>query len=185
MPSPKDDLEAVRLVADALEGFEANDQERIIRWVREKIGLSVAPETRPAGSPTWPPTSSPSTSTTSDLKTFVGEKKPKNDVQFAATVAYYYRFVAPPDQRKDEITSTELQEACRLVSRPRFTVPGQTLRNAHTLGLLNRGSESGSFAINSVGENLVDVGLPGDISSIPKTKTKKKKQTKKKSARKR
>jgi hypothetical protein len=45
MPSPKDDLEAVRLVADALEGFEANDQERIIRWVREKIGLSVAPET--------------------------------------------------------------------------------------------------------------------------------------------
>ena len=41
MPQQKDDLEAVRLVADALEGFEAKDQERIIRWAREKLGLAV------------------------------------------------------------------------------------------------------------------------------------------------
>jgi hypothetical protein len=188
MPEPKDDFAAVRSIAETLTGFDPNDQERIIRWAREKIGLAVAPEMPstpwPAGSPAGSPPSGAATSAQKDLKTFVGEKKPKNDVQFAATVAYYYRFVAPPDQRKNEITSTDLQEGCRLVGRERFTVPGQTLRNAHTLGLLNRGSQTGSYTINSVGENLVDVTLPGDSAGIPRTKMKKKKKKKKKSAKK-
>jgi hypothetical protein len=182
MPDPKDDLAAVRTIAEALAGFDAKEQERILRWVREKIGLAVAsqPSTLPTGSVVTL-TSSPIPATgLTDLKSFVGEKKPKSDVQFAATVAYYYRFVAPSDQRKEEITSTDLQEACRLVGRERFTVPGQTLRNAHNLGLLNKGSEAGLYAINSVGENLVDVALPEDSSGIPRLKNKKKKKKKKK-----
>lgn len=182
MPDPKDDLAAVRTIAQALEGFDPKEQERIIRWVREKVGLTVpppAPSTLPTGSVvTLSPTPIPVTSA-SDLKSFILVKKPKNDVQFAATVAYYYRFVAPSDQRKDEIMSTDLQEACRLVGRERFSVPGQTLRNAHTVGLLNKGGEAGSFTINSVGENLIDVTLPGDNSGIPRAKNKKKKKKKK------
>jgi hypothetical protein len=45
MTKPTDDLEAVRAVVEALQGFEAGDQERIIRWAREKLGLveSLAP----------------------------------------------------------------------------------------------------------------------------------------------
>ncbi len=180
MPEPKDDLAAVRTITEALEGFDVKEQERIIRWVREKIGLAVAPgpSTLPTGSVVALGPAIPGT-TAKDLKSFVGEKNPKNDVQFAATVAYYYRFVAPSDQRKEAITSNDLQEACRLVGRERFTVPAQTLRNAHTLGLLNKGSESGSFIINSVGENLVDVTLPGDKTGIPTAKAKKKKRKKK------
>ena len=49
MTQQKDDLEAVRAVAAALEGFDANEQERIIRWTREKLGLSVSAQpTNPA-----------------------------------------------------------------------------------------------------------------------------------------
>ncbi len=191
MPPQKDDLEAVRLVADALEGFETKDQERIIRWAREKLGLAVAPAgSSPSSAPPSPagstagPASGSLSSAPKDLKTFVAEKKPKNDVQFAATVAYYYRFVAPTDQQKSEVTKTDLQDACRLVGHERFTHPGQTLRNAHTLGLLNRGSESGSFAINSVGENLVDVTLPDGGKGVSRTKAKKKRKRKRKSAKK-
>jgi hypothetical protein len=118
-----------------------------------------------------------------DLKTFVEEKKPKNDVQYAATVAYYYRFESPKDQRKDEINADDLQDSCRLVGRVRFKVPGQTLRNAHTLGLLDKGTQSGSYAINSVGENLVAVALPGDGSGAPGAKRKNRKNGRKKVAR--
>jgi hypothetical protein len=32
----KDDLEAVRAVVAALDGFAADEQERVIRWAREK-----------------------------------------------------------------------------------------------------------------------------------------------------
>ena len=184
MTQPKDDLAAVRAVTEALEGFDPKDQERIIRWAREKIGLSVVPVTQaappvglPPGSPAAVPPASGSTATTKDFKTFVAEKKPKNDVQFAATVAYYYRFEAPADQRKTEINLDDLQEGCRLANRERFKVPGQTLRNAHTLGLLNKGSQSGYFAINSVGENLVAVTLPGD-GGAPRAKAKGKKAKK-------
>ena len=46
----KDDLEAVRAVAAALEGFVADEQERIIRWAREKLNLPIA-----APSPTAAP----------------------------------------------------------------------------------------------------------------------------------
>lgn len=185
MPDPKDDLAAVRTITEALTGFDAKEQERILRWVRERVGLAVAPEPSmlPTGSvATVNPSFVPVTAV-NDLKSFVLTKKPKSDVQFAATVAYYYRFVAPPDQKKEEITSTDLQEACRLVGRERFTVPGQTLRNAHNLGLLNKGSEAGTFGINSVGENLVDVTLPEDSSGIPRARLKKKRKAAKKTAR--
>jgi len=90
----------------------------------------------------------------------VKEKSPKNDVQFAATVAYFHRFEAAPDKRKTEINADDLQEATRLAPRKRFKYPGQTLRNAHNLGLLDKGSQDGFFAINSVGENLVAMTLP-------------------------
>ncbi|MBZ5529663.1 MAG: hypothetical protein LAN71_17415, partial [Acidobacteriia bacterium] len=86
------------------------------------------------------------------MKTFVQGKNPRNDVQFAATVAYFHRFVAPADTRKTEINKDDLQEGCRLAGRARLKNPYQTLFNAHNLGLLDKG-ESGLFAINSVGEN--------------------------------
>lgn len=183
MSQQKDDLEAVRKVADALEGFDPKDQERIIRWAREKIGLSVtlvSPQVPPSPSapalgraPQAATPPSPATSA-KDLKTFVTEKRPKSDVHFAATVAYYYRFEAPENHRKGEINGDDLQEACRLVGRERFKNPGQTVRNAHTLGLLDKAEQPGFFAINSVGENLVAVTLPGDGSGVARMKKKKK-----------
>ena len=36
---PTDDFEAVRAVVEAIGGFETKDQQRIIRWVAEKVGL--------------------------------------------------------------------------------------------------------------------------------------------------
>ena len=83
------------------------------------------------------------------------------DVQFAAAVAYYYRFEAPGSHRKSEIGADDLREACRLVNRERFSNPLQTLQNARNLGLLDRPTR-GMFSINSVGENLVAMTLPSD-----------------------
>ena len=44
-----DDYEAVRTVVATLESFKPEDQERIIRWAREKLGLSAAPAVAGAG----------------------------------------------------------------------------------------------------------------------------------------
>ncbi len=80
-------------------------------------------------------------------------------VRAAAVVAYYHRFEA--SEKKDSITQADLLEACRMANYTRPPAPGQTLRNAVNAGLLDR-ADRGSFAVNSVGENLVAVTLPGD-----------------------
>src|SRR5215472_8233784 len=136
----KDDLEAVRKVADALEGFDPKDQERIIRWARERIGLSTAPLSSQALPSSSAPTSGSASQATTpampattvkDLKTFITEKKPKNDVQFAATVAYYYRFEAQEQHRKVEKQIYDLQDESRIVRKQPYKNPSQTVRNAH------------------------------------------------------
>ena len=141
---------------------------------------------------------SPPVAPAQDIKSFVAKKKPHNDIQFAATVAYYFQFEAPPSERKESINGEDLQEACRKAGRTRFSKPGNTLKNAHTLGLLDRTGERGYYSVNTVGENLVAMTLPGESNSdgkaskptngrtsgIAKKKAAKKKASKKKVARK-
>jgi hypothetical protein len=166
MTDQSDDLEAVRIIVAALQAFEEKDQERIIRWSREKLGLSAHVATNPPTPPAHTPSDIHHESRNTDIKTFVESKNPPNDVQFAATIAYYYRFEAPESERKETITSADLQEACRKSNRKRLNDPGTTLNNAHKLGLLDKGSERGNFGINSVGENLVAMTLPQQASTV-------------------
>jgi hypothetical protein len=170
--SKPDDLEAVRTIAAALAGFSADDQERIIRWAREKVGLAKPPlgQSEPPPEPSGLNSSPPApvqtgpvhmvTLPAKNIKSFVDSKNPNSANAFAATIAYYYRFEAPPAEHADEINAEILQNACRLTGRDRLKDPLNTLNNAKKLGLLDSGSEKGKFGINSVGENLVAMSLP-------------------------
>lgn len=188
MGKPKtDDLEAVRAVLEAIENFKPEEQQRIIRWVAEKLGLpqpfvatahnlSIPPQPE-TGSAATPHLPAHSPGVIADIRTFIAEKKPRNDVQFAAAVAYYYRFEAQPADRKDAIDKEDLQEAARKAGRERFASPIATLFNAHKLGLLDKGAEKATFAINSVGENLIAMTLPDGSADAKPGKKKKKKKT--------
>src|SRR3989344_4119686 len=164
----KDDLEAVRKLVDALSDFDNTEQERIIRWACEKLGLPSAVGI----SRTLPPKPGVVADFSStgaidsrrparDIKAFIEEKSPKNDRQLAAVVAYYYAFEAPESNRKASIGSTDLVEACRLAQKHRPKTPGQTLINAAHSGLLDKADETGKYKLNAVGENLVAMALPG------------------------
>jgi hypothetical protein len=178
-----DDLEAVRAVVAALEAFEAKDQERVLRWAREKLGLTAAATTpdKDLGSETaaGEPSIAAPPAKSADIRTFIQYKNPQSDIQFAAAVAYYHRFEAPPPQRKEAITSADLQEACRQIGRTRINHPAQTLINAHGQGYLDRGAERGTYVLNTVGENLVAMALPeaaksGPVATIARRKSRKK-----------
>jgi hypothetical protein len=181
-----DDLDAVRTIVETLKPFKQGEQVRILRWVSEKTGLPAL-----AGAsqiPTIlgaeqklpeilsPPRqkAAPPDGGKQDIKSFVDEKNPRSDVQFAATVAYYLRFEAPPAEMKEYVTKEDLQEACRKAKRDRLVNPYQTLKNAHTLGLLDNGPEKATFVINTVGENLVAMSLPKGTNDILKPRKAKK-----------
>jgi len=176
-----DEFDALRTIVKTLEPFGGDDQNRILRWVAEKLGLSQPqrqappPDAGAAGTPaSQPDTSLPAGA--KDIKSFVAQKKPKNDMQFAAVVAYYHRFEAAT--KKDSITQADLLDACRMANYTRPPAPGQTLRNAVNAGLLDK-AERGAFSVNSVGENLVAVTLPDDgtdsINFTPKPRAARKK----------
>jgi len=162
--STPDEFDALRTIVKTLEAFGAHDQSRILRWTAEKLGLGEVahPVSSGSGAPAPAAAGRDTTKvsgTATDIKSFVAQKKPKNDSQFAAVVAYYHRFEAP--EKKDSITQADLLDACRLAVYPRPPAPGQTLRNAVNAGLLDR-ADRGAYTVNSVGENLVAVTLPGD-----------------------
>lgn len=171
MADKLDDLDAVRRVVETLSSFEKVDQTRILRWACEKLGLPNASQAGvlpTGGNPEPPASNSPSpqahsfSSDAKDIKTFVAEKSPRSNNEFAATIAYYYRFEAPEPNRKESITSEDLQEACRLAGRARLSRPAQTLVNAHASGLLDKAGDRGAYSISTVGENLVAMTLPSD-----------------------
>ena len=174
MSQNTDDLEAVRTIASTLEPFEKGDRERMIRWVREKLGMDVL-TLLPSPQSTASPQSSPEirrTGPTVDVRSFVNTKNPKADAHFAATIAFYYKFESSEADRKPTINSSDLQEACRLAGRQRLHDPGHTLRDARKIGLLDKGPERGTYSISTVGENLVAMTLPTDRGRVSTTRTK-------------
>lgn len=164
MSDKMNDFDVAKALFEQLEHLEKDRQHRIIRWVAESLGITLhAKNVGGAGSIeedlAAPGTTGIRRAQASDIRTFVADKKPKSDVQFATVVAYYYRFEAPEDQRKESITSEVLQDAARLADRERLKKALLTLNNAKNLGYLDSAGR-GAFKINTVGENLVAMTLP-------------------------
>jgi hypothetical protein len=163
------DFETASKVSALLRPVSKDRQQKILRWVAEDLDVLLAgagPSTSGAAlsdvgrySPTQ------QAPRTTDIKSFVAAKNPRSDMQFAAVVAYYYRFEAPPDDSLESISPEVLQNAARLVNRHRLSRPRQTLLNAKAQGYLDL-VERGQYRINSVGENLVAMTLPGPEPSV-------------------
>ncbi len=156
---PVDEFDAVRMVVEVLKTLKPDEQARVIRWAQEKLGiissasLAASPAATSAAAATLRPQGN-------DIRSFMQTRNPRSDVQFATAVAYYYAFVAPESSRKSEINGADLKEATRLVDRERLHSPIVTLHNALKTGYLDKGSKTGTFRINTVGENLIAMSLP-------------------------
>lgn len=163
-----DDFDIGKAIFDQLKDLPSERQQRVLRWVSEGLGVPLPmvapPSPKIAGSlhsVQGPPAIGSATGSGTDIKSFIASKSPKSDNQFAAAVAYFYRFEAPPAERRDQIDGDILQEATRLTGRKRLSNPRATLNNAKAAGYLD-GATPGEFTINSVGENLIAMTLPGN-----------------------
>ncbi|HEV8131491.1 MAG TPA: hypothetical protein VGQ81_09570 [Acidobacteriota bacterium] len=137
MTTSASDFDAAKAVADQLIGMEKERQQRILRWVAENLGLNLggpaAAERRTEGADAGGGGTSSADQggqavyqrqRSADIKTFVDLKKPKSDVQFAAVVAYYYRFEAPAESRRGFMDAQVLQEAIRRARSPSLFLSG-------------------------------------------------------------
>jgi hypothetical protein len=178
--SQSEDFDIGKAIFDYLKDLSPDRQERVLRWVSEALGVSVGivgtqlPQPQATGAQSLPlPAPVVSRTSPTDIKTFIKSKSPKSDRQFAAAIAYFYRFEAPLAERRDTIDANLLQDATRLVGRTRLSSPNDTLNNAKKAGYLDSPS-AGDFSITTVGENLVAMTLPGDEDVQPAKKKAKK-----------
>jgi hypothetical protein len=177
MTTTANEFDVAKAIVDQLQGVQKEQQQKILRWVIEHLGLDprvaasadqrmVETSTVTSGAAISKGTADQQRSV--DIKTFVDSKRPKNDVQLATVVAYYHHFEAP--NRKDYIDAKLLKDSMRQIGRLRTSGWAvKTLSNAKTLGYVDR-PERGQFQINSVGENLVVMTLPG--TGAPKDRKK-------------
>lgn len=183
-------FDAAKAIVDALSKLDKPSQALAMRFAAETLGLQLMSQSQQPPAPAsqlpalTPPGGGGATHST-DIKQFTMARAPKTDQQFAAVVAYFYRFEAPESERKETIDKDTLKEAIRLVGgRHQPRDPFATLNNAKNSGYLDSVG-SGQFRINAVGENLVAMALPGNDTEnstrrrVPrKTKSANKKATK-------
>jgi hypothetical protein len=91
-----------------------------------------------------------------DIRTFFQEKQPSSDLEAAAAAAYFYKYLATPEERRDAIDADILVNAFRLAKRPLPAKAAYTLVNARNAGYLESTGETGSYRLNPVGFNLVE-----------------------------
>jgi hypothetical protein len=184
----KSPLDAAQKIVAELTDMTPDYQSLALKFAMETLGLQLpSPNAQPAHvlpptahhPPATPPTHGGGGHST-DIKSFTTSKAPKSDQQFAAVVAYFYQFEAPPDQRKDMIDVETMKQAARLAGRKQAPQWRFTLQNAKTAGYLD-GAGDGNYKLSPVGENLVAITLPGNaIAPLGGKKKSKAKSTQKK-----
>ena len=91
-------FDAAKIIVETLQGLDKTSQALAMRFAAETLGLQSASVTQshltpvtPTSTPLSPP-SSGGAPHLMDIRQFTAAKAPKSDQQFAAVVAYFYRF---------------------------------------------------------------------------------------------
>ncbi len=149
----------------ALDGLDSTDQLTAIRAACEHLGVPLGSNPQQtasaptvAGSP--PQASGPSQATFStDIRALKAQKDPTTATEMACLVAYYLKDLAPPEERKDTVTASDLDKYFRQASFRLPKAKDQLPFNVKNAGYFESAG-SGAFRLNAVGYNLVAHSLP-------------------------
>lgn len=155
------ELKAINTMVAALSPLKEEQRLRAIEYVLRRFNAVTlqAPPVAPSsiGYAPTPTSAAPFTTATPsivDIRTLREQKDPKSANEMATLVAYYLSELAPPTDRKSEISTAEVE---RYFKSAGFKLPADarfTLVNARNAGYLDSAG-SGQYKLNPVGYNLV------------------------------
>jgi hypothetical protein len=163
---------AIDDIVAALEALDEPSRTTAIRAACEHMGM-----TAPAASSASPATdlapapaiegapaisSAPTMQGITDIRTFKEQRQPGSAAEMACVVAYYLDTLAPPTERKQEISTNDLAKYFKQAGYPLPKRMVQVLVNARASGYFDSAGH-GKYKLNPVGHNLV-------VHSLPKTK---------------
>ena len=163
------EIEAIKAVLHALEPLSGDVRASVLRYVLQRLQIVLAPtaHTSMLGASTTIPPAAGSTAETggerqtlpAHIKELKDQKKPRSANEMAALVAYYVANVAPKTDRKDRITTKDIETYFKIAEFPLPEKTQFTLPNAKAAGYLDAVG-NGEYKLNAVGHNLVVHSMP-------------------------
>ncbi len=160
------ELQAIQTILSTLSVLDSQARSRVIDYVFRRLGLT--PSDSAAGlaelgaiGSTEPIESGgllPSLEAR-DVRSLKQARAPKSAAEMAAIVAYYLAELAPPSERKDTVSTSDLAKYFKQAGYPLPKALRVTLANAASAGYFDAVAR-GQYKLNPVGYNLVVHGLP-------------------------
>ncbi len=162
--------QAIDQVITALGAFKAADQQTILRAVYTHLNISGPAGAAPAGrtheepareerAAALPSRAGEGEFAGMDIKTFKELKNPSSARQMACVVAYYLAEIATGDERKEVVTTGDIE---KYFKQGRYALPNkleQLLIDSRGAGYFESPSR-GEYKLTRVGHNLVAHQLP-------------------------
>jgi len=162
------EIEAIKAVLHALEPLPDDVRASALGYVlqRLKIVLAASTQTSASGVSSALTDATGHTAETGGeqqtlpvhIKVLKEKKKPRSASEMAALVAYFLANVAPEADRKDRITTKDVETYFKIAEFP-LTKTQFTLPNAKAAGYLDAVG-GGAYKLNAVGHNLVVHSMP-------------------------
>jgi hypothetical protein len=174
MPQTNADAEirALQAVIEALEPLDDEARNRVLDYTLKRLGMrelsvvsSLTGHAREASPQTEIEVLKPAEPT--DIRSLREAKQPSSAVEMAAVVAYYVAEVAPADERKEAVTTADLEKYFKQANYRLPTRIATTLNSAAAAGYLDRAAR-GEYRLNPVGFNLVTQTLPRGTGQVPR-----------------
>jgi hypothetical protein len=159
------EIEAIKAVLRALDPLPPEVRSSVLGYVRQRLKIAadqvqLAPASNNAA--TVPISEAAATERAvvpTHIKDFKEKKDPHSANEMAAIVGYYLANVAPQQDRKDKITTKDIETYFKIAEYPLPKKTQFTLPNARAAGYLDA-IGNGEYKLNAVGHNLVAHGLP-------------------------
>jgi hypothetical protein len=165
------EIAAIKSVLAALDPLQPEIRQSVLGYVVRRLKITLTPEDgggdaasaedkpRPGAPVTTPPSVPPAPGAPVHIKTFKEQKNPRSDREMSAIVAYYLKNLAPPADRKERITTRDVETYFQIAEYPLPKTVEMTLVNAKAAGYFDSVG-NGEYKLNAVGHNLVAHNLP-------------------------
>jgi len=156
------EIEAIKAVLNALEPLAPDVRANVLEYVlgRLQIVLEYGRQTRGADVSLDAPEGVVEAQVGPvHIKDLKERKNPRSANEMAALVAYYLANMAPKEERKNAITTKDIETYFKIADFPLPEKTQFTLTNAKGAGYLDAVG-NGEYKLNAVGHNLVVHGMP-------------------------
>ncbi|MGB7991646.1 MAG: hypothetical protein WCF44_19760 [Candidatus Methylophosphatis roskildensis] len=160
---------AIDLLISALEPLDEVSRATALLAVSRQLNISagissagahhapadIPAEAAPSAQPFQPPMQR------MDIRTLKEQKQPNSAKQMACVVAYYLKELAVPEERKDTVSTPDLERYFKQAGYKLSSRMAQVLVDAKSSGYFES-TGRGEYKLNAVGHNLVAHNLPSE-----------------------